>query len=82
MITKVQKWGNSQGLRLSKHLLEDAHISVGDAIDVVARDGSIIITPTSRVRGKYDLRQLISRIPKDHSAKEADLGAPVGKEIW
>ena len=24
MVTKVQKWGNSQGLRLAKHVLEDA----------------------------------------------------------
>ena len=33
MITKVQKWGNSQGLRLSKELLSDARIDVGDAVD-------------------------------------------------
>jgi antitoxin component of MazEF toxin-antitoxin module len=26
MITKVQKWGNSQGLRLSKELLADVRI--------------------------------------------------------
>ena len=24
MVTKVQKWGNSQGLRLSRQVLEDA----------------------------------------------------------
>ena len=29
MITKIQKWGNSQGLRLSKTLLSDADIDVG-----------------------------------------------------
>lgn|GEM_PF-2143016 len=29
MITKIQKWGNSQGLRLSKTLLSDADIAVG-----------------------------------------------------
>ena len=27
MVTKVQKWGNSQGLRLSKELLSDARFT-------------------------------------------------------
>ena len=36
MITTVQKWGNSQGLRLSKTLLADIAMSVGDAVDVSA----------------------------------------------
>ena len=36
MVTKIQKWGNSQGLRLAKQVLEDAHISVGDDVDVTA----------------------------------------------
>jgi len=43
MVTKVQKWGNSQGLRLPKQLLEDAHISVGDDVDVTTQDGVIVI---------------------------------------
>lgn len=31
MFTKAQKWGNSQGLRLSNELLSNADPSVGDA---------------------------------------------------
>ena len=31
MITTIQKWGNSQGLRLSKTLLADAALDVGDS---------------------------------------------------
>ena len=42
MVTKIQKWGNSQGLRLAKQVLEDAHISVGDDVDVTVRDGLIV----------------------------------------
>jgi antitoxin MazE len=51
MVTKVQKWGNSQGLRLAKHVLEEARISVGDPVDVSTRDGVIVIAPARRVRG-------------------------------
>jgi hypothetical protein len=33
MITKVQRWGNSQGLRLSRELLSNAVLNVGDAVE-------------------------------------------------
>ncbi len=82
MITKVQKWGNSQGLRLSKQLLSDAEISVGDAVEVAVRDGTIVVAPVRRVRGRHDLRQLVRRIPKDYETEEVDWGRPVGREVW
>ena len=43
MITKVKKWGNSQALRLTKRVLEDAHIAVGDPVDVAVKDGMITL---------------------------------------
>jgi antitoxin MazE len=82
MVTKIQKWGNSQGLRLAKHVLEEAHISVGDDVDVSTRDGVIVISPVKRIRGKCDLRELVSRIPGKYRAGEIDWGKPVGREVW
>ena len=82
MVTKVQKWGNSQGLRLSKALLSDVEINVGDAVDVAVRDGALVVTPLHRVRGGHDLRELVKRIPRDYKPEELDWGAPVGKEVW
>ena len=82
MVTKIQKWRNSQGLRLAKQVLEDAHISIGDDVDVTARDGLIVVAPVRRVRGKRSLQELISRIPKNYKTEEIDWGQPVGKEAW
>jgi antitoxin MazE len=82
MVTKVQKWGNSQGLRLPKQVLEDARISIGDAVDVTVREGMIVIAPANRVRGKRSLKELVSRIPKNYKAREIDWGKPVGREAW
>jgi antitoxin MazE len=82
MITRVQKWGNSQGLRLSKELLSHVDISVGDEVDVTIRDGSLIITPVRRVRGGLDLGELVRRIPKDYKPEELEWGDPVGREVW
>jgi len=82
MVTRIQKWGNSQGLRLAKRVLEDAHLSVGDDVDVTAQDGVIVIAPARCVRGRQSLKDLVSRIPKGYRAKETDWGEPVGKEAW
>ena len=82
MVTKVQKWGNSQGLRLAKQVLEDAHISVGDHVEVTIREGTIIISPVRRVRGKRSLQELVSGIPRSYQTEEVDWGKPVGREAW
>ena len=82
MITKIQKWGNSQGLRLSKTVLSDADIDVGDAVDVAVHEGTVIVTPIRRVRGGHDLHALIRRIPKGYKLGKLDWGSPVGREVW
>ena len=82
MVTKVQRWGNSQGLRLSRQILEDAQVSVGDEVDVSVRDGLILIAPARKTRGRHDLAQLVARIPKGYKPEEIDWGKPVGREVW
>jgi len=82
MVTKIQKWGNSQGLRLARQVLEDACISVGDDVDVSARDGVIVIAPVRRIRGGQSLQELVLRIPRNYESGETDWGGPVGREVW
>ena len=82
MVTKIQKWGNSQGLRLNRQLLEDAHLSVGDEVDVTVNDGMILIAPARRIRGRHSLKELVSRIPKEYKPGEMEWSKPVGREVW
>jgi len=82
MHAKIQKWGNSQGLRLAKHLLADAKLDVGDEVDISVQDGIMIIAPAKRIRGRHKLKDLVARIPENYKTSEVDWGEPVGKEIW
>jgi antitoxin MazE len=82
LVTKIQRWGNSQGLRLARQVLDDARMAVGDDVDVAARDGMIVIVPVRRIRGKQSLQELVSRMPKDYELEETDWGRPVGREVW
>jgi antitoxin MazE len=80
MVAKIQKWGNSQGIRFPQEILRQMCISVGDEVDIEVHDGEIILKPVNRTRGKYHLRDLLSKKPqKQH---ELDWGVTSGKEIW
>ena len=82
MVTKIQKWGSSQGIRLAKAVLEDAQIDVDDEVTVSVQPGRIVIEPFVKVRGRYDLKDLVSRMPKGRRAEEVDWDTPAGKEAW
>ncbi|MDO9263160.1 MAG: hypothetical protein Q7U02_04280 [Desulfosalsimonadaceae bacterium] len=82
MLTKIQKWGNSQGLRISKNLLADAKLDVGDEMHISVKDGMMIVAPAKRERGRHKLKDLVARIPKSYQPGEVDWGAPVDKEEW
>ncbi len=82
MLTKVQKWGNSQGVRVPLRLLEEARIAVGDPVDVTVDDGKIVVAPSPLVRGRYQLAELLERMPEDYEPSEEDWGPPVGREVW
>jgi len=82
METRIQKWGNSQGLRLPKSLLVESGLQVGDTVEITVRDGAIVLSPSRRVRGRYRLEDLVARIPAEHQATELEWGEPAGREAW
>jgi antitoxin MazE len=87
MLTKIQKWGNSQGVRFPRKLLEQAQIGVDDEVEVTVENGRLIVSPSQRIRGRYRLEDLVARMPAGWTAEEAesleeDWGEPVGREVW
>jgi antitoxin MazE len=80
MVAKVQRWGNSQGLRLPKHVLERADISLEDDLEVIPQEGQILIKKVAK--RKFDLAEMVSRMPRNYKAREESFGKPVGKEEW
>jgi len=82
MLVKVQKWGNSQGIRLSKEILAQANILVGEDLELFSFKNQLIIKPVRKVRGKYNLQDLVSQIPNDYQVKEEDWGISIGQEVW
>ena len=82
MQTKIQKWGNSQGIRFPKTILKEVDINIGDDVSITVHAGKIVVEPVNRVRGRYDIRDLVAQLPDDYQAEEIDWGPPVGAEVW
>jgi len=47
MLSQVSKWGNSQGIRISKKLLQSASIGLNDEVEIKVSDNKLIIIPTA-----------------------------------
>ena len=61
---KVARWGNSAAVRLASATLEMASLSVDDLVDVVAREGEIVIRKRAP---RVTMAQLLARFdPKKH----------------
>ena len=82
MPTKIQKWGNSQGIRIPRDVLAKAGVRIGQDLDVSARNGCITIRASRKIRGKYQIEKLVAKIPKKPKFKEVDWGKPRGREVW
>jgi antitoxin MazE len=41
MYTTIQKWGNSQAVRLPKDILEEANLQENDKVQIKVQDGNV-----------------------------------------
>ena len=86
--TTIKKWGNSQGIRLSKELLSQMNLKENDTIGIDIYDGKMIIEKINKPKYlnlKERLESFYKR-PIDEiyveSTQEVDVGNPVGDEQW
>lgn len=65
---------------MPKHVLESARMTVGDDVELLADREEILIK--KKAKPKFDLAEMVSRMPRDYRAHEESFGKPVGKEEW
>jgi len=80
MQTKIQKWGNSLGLRIPKAFALEANVAEGSTVDLSVENGNLLVRP-QRVR-KYVLSQLLRKVKRSNIHGEVETGAAAGQEIW
>jgi antitoxin component of MazEF toxin-antitoxin module len=73
MPTKLCRWGNSLGLRVSSYIVDCAHWKAGDSMEVrLLENGDVLVRPVKPRNGG-------GRIAAENSPAEA---RPVEKEVW
>ena len=80
MQTKIQKWGNSLGLRIPRSFAAEAQVEEGSTVDLSVENGQLLVRPL-RAR-KYVLSDLLKRVNPRNVQGEISTGAPVGREAW
>ncbi len=80
MQTKIQRWGNSLGLRIPRSFAREAGVEAGSEVDLSVREGGLVVRATKR--RKYRLGDLLAKVTSKNLHDEVNTGKPVGREIW
>ena len=80
MEAKIQKWGNSDGIRIPSSILKSLNIKTNDIINIEQQDDKIIISVLKKK--KISLEDRFKEYHGKNLAKEFSWDENVGREIW
>ena len=80
MQTKIQRWGNSLGLRIPRSFAEEAGVEAGSQVDISVRDGDLVVRAAKR--RTYRLSELLAKVTTKNLHGEVDTGERIGREVW
>lgn len=75
--TIIRPWGNSQGIRLTKNMLEKAKMEVADILEADISENVIILR---KVPKHKSFKERLAEYGGKISVCDFDWGEPVGKE--
>lgn len=78
MSVKIQKWGNSLGVRIPKTVIEKVNLSENSEVEIESKNGTIVIFPAKK---EYSLDSLLKQITKNNLHSEEDFKTE-GNEVW
>ena len=65
--------------------VEDGRVRLADDVHLPEKAKVYVVVPDFEPDGggeKFDLAEMVSRMPPDYQASEESFGEPVGKEEW
>ena len=78
MTSKLQKWGNSIGIKIPKAIIEKTNLRLNSEMEIECRNQKIIIFSKKK---SICLKDLLSQITKENLHPE-DSYVKAGREIW
>ena len=80
MTTTIQKWGNSQGVRIPKMILDTVKWAEDEQIMIIVVNGKLIMEKAKSKR--KNIKELFADYQGNYDPIEVDWGNPEGEEIW
>ncbi len=82
MTTTVQKWGNSQGIRIPKSVLNEINVESGECVELIVDNGMLLIKKAENKRKHKTIEELFSDYTGEYKCSEIDWGESEGNEEW
>jgi len=80
METRLQKWGNSSGIRIPSSILKSLNLKVNDIVNIEKEKEKIVISIPKKE--KISLEERFKNYHGENLAKDFSWDEPVGREIW
>ena len=80
MKATIQKWGNSLALRIPKAVAAELGLERDSLVDLTMTKRRLVVVPS--VRPRKPLSVMLAEVSAANLHGEADLGAPIGREVW
>ena len=78
MTVRVQKWGNSLGVRIPKSIARQSSIGEGTKLEVIATNGRVVLRPQK----VPSLKELVAAMKPANRPELVNWGKAVGREVW
>ncbi|MCO4095523.1 MAG: AbrB/MazE/SpoVT family DNA-binding domain-containing protein [Macrococcus canis] len=80
MQVSLQRWGNSQGIRIPKSIVNEMNLDKNQKFDLTMQDEKIILT--KQQQNVSLIRELFENYKTENKPSEFDWGKPRGNEVW
>ena len=80
MEARVQKWGNSAGIRIPSSILKSLNIKTNDILNIIQEDDKIIISIPKKK--KISLSDRFNEYNGKNLAKDFSWDENIGRELW
>lgn len=80
MEAKIQKWGNSVGIRIPSSILKSLNIKTNDILNIEQEEDKIVIRIPKKK--KISLEERFKNYHGENLSKDFSWDDPMGEEIW
>ncbi len=82
LTTSISKWGNGQGIRIPKNILEFLKWTESEKVEIITEDDGIKIKKITIPEKRKNIYELFENFDGTYKKENIDWGEPQGNEIW